>query len=517
MSEEKDLLTRKGILAFILLVLMLVPIYSNVAALSMKTSNVKLISASNLQSVTGEPNSKFGEMITSIGDYNLDGNPDFIIGGRQYNGWQGRAWVYYTGSKGIIDGTSAFNITGEPNRGDNGICFGHSIANVGDVNQDGIDDFVVGGPGSWGTWDVGRMYLFYGNTTSYSLQAGSDANQTFESPIKFDWFGETVSYAKDFNGDGIGDLVVGAPGNPTGGTPDFGSVYIYFGNNHGFSATPDLTLRDNLNNTGFGLSLSTGDVNGDGLTDILVGAPNFSTAEGDIGQVYVFYGKNESNKVLSPDVTIKAPSDADTFGNKVQVVKSVNNDNYDDILIQYHEKNSVMNKVALYLGKTSSNYSNPDLILSTDKNADNFGISMLGLGDINNDGYNDFAIGASGLGDQAQNSPGYVYVYYGNTTISSTPSLAYEGENPGDGFGFSIGKIAIKGAIQMLIGSITYKLNVGRVYLTLNKNITEPIPTSSISFSLTSKTKSTPGFDFLLLNVGLILVVITKKKKRRNY
>ena len=495
---------------------MIVPLSSNISARPEKVTDVKLISASNLQSVTGEKNSKFGETVTSIGDYNLDGYPDFVVGGREYNDWQGRAWIYFTGPTGLNDGYSAFNITGEPNRGGSGLCFGHAITNVGDVNNDGFNDYVVGGPGSWyvgqGSWDVGKMYLFYGNSTNYPTQSGTDANQSFVSPIKFDWFGETVAYAKDFNGDGIGDLVVGAPGNPVGGDPNFGSVYIFFGNNHGFSATPDLTLRDNMNGTGFGLSISTGDLNGDGLTDVLVGAPTYNSNE---GQAYIFYGKNESNNVITPDVTIKAPSDATAFANKVTVVTSINNDKYDDLLIQYNQKNSIMNGVALYLGKSSSSYSKPDFIFSTGKNADNFGISMIGLGDINNDGYNDFAIGASGGGDQAKSAPGYVYVYYGNKTISTTPDLIYEGENPGDGFGFALGKITILGSTQMFITSIAYGTNVGRVYLTLNKNITETLPTSSISFSTTSKTKTSPGFDIVIANMGLLVLLIGNKKRKK--
>ena len=87
-------------------------------AFSIQSSNGKststLISyAKDYQFVNGEQDSIYGEIITSIGDYNHDGYQDFLVGGRIYNGWQGKAWIYFGGPDGIDNTTSAFTILGE--------------------------------------------------------------------------------------------------------------------------------------------------------------------------------------------------------------------------------------------------------------------------------------------------------------------------------------------------------------------------------------------------------------------
>lgn len=486
---------------------------TTIASQSSTQATVPIISASTMQYVTGTPTSKFGENIINIGNYFGNGTQDFLIAGRQYGDWQGKAWIYFTGPTGLTSKNANFTITGEPNQGGSGLCFGHSVANVGDVNGDNITDFVVGGPGSWysgpGSWDVGKVYLFYGNTTAYPSNSIS-ADQIFVSPIKYDWFGETVVAVKDFNGDGIPDLAVGAPGNPTGGSPNFGSVYIFFGNGQGFSPVPNLILRDNNNDTGFGLSLSAGDLNGDGLTDIVVGAQH---ANNNQGAAYIFYGRKQSinvtDKLITPDVTIKVPSDASDFGSKVAVINSINNNNYNDVLVQYTESVGVQNKVAFYLGSQSSTYQQPDAVLASKSDTDQFGFSMLSLGDINHDGYNDFAIGAYGSTDTTQGYQGYVYIYYGGKTIPTSPGLIYKGENPGDGFGYSMGTITIKGTTQLLISSIFYKTDVGRVYLT-STNYT------SAGKLENAPSKSTPGYTFAFWSLAIVLLYFMKKRKLKN-
>ncbi|MHA2336037.1 MAG: integrin alpha [Candidatus Hodarchaeales archaeon] len=128
---------------------------------------IPIISARDLISVTGEVESVYGETVTGIGDYNLDGYEDFIVGGRMWQDWRGKAWIYFGSETGINQTYANFAIWGEENIADSGICFGHTTVKVGDINQDGVDDFAVGGPGSWGGWDVGKVYFFYGNSSKF--------------------------------------------------------------------------------------------------------------------------------------------------------------------------------------------------------------------------------------------------------------------------------------------------------------------------------------------------------------
>lgn len=467
---------------------------------TVNSTGPEIISAKNFQYVNGTANSIYGESVTNIGDYNLDGYQDFIVGGREYNNWQGRVWVYLTGPNGIISPNANFTITGEPDIAQSGICFGHSVANVGDINGDGVTDFVVGGPGSWGGWTVGKEYLFYGNSSTYPSKAGSDANQTFVSPVPYDWLGETVTAVKDFNGDGFPDLAIGAPGSPNCLVqnseckvkgPNYGVVYIYYGNGHGFSSVPNMTLIDNLTFSGFGLSITSGDLNGDGLSDIAVSAPY---TNGNNGTVDIFYGRKGNNETILPSVVINPPDNASlgtygvsttNFGNKVSVVKDVFNTSYSDLLIQYESivNSNVYNVVGMYMGSKQKSYTTPNYILSSGIASDTFGSSIVNIGDTNNNGYNSFAIGAPGSGDN-QTLPGSVYVYNGGPNFNGTPNIVYQGVNSQDQFGYAIGTLTVNHKIQLLISATGFNQYAGRVYLTINRIVVTSSPTNSFTTNL---------------------------------
>lgn len=483
------------------------------------TPTVKVISASTLQYVTGTDNSIFGESVTSIGDYNLDGYQDFLVGGRQFNNWQGRAWVYLMGPEGLTSTNASFTITGEPDIQQSGICFGHSVVNLGDVNGDNVTDFAVGGPGSWGGWKVGKMYLFYGNSSTYPSESGTDANQTFESPIQYDWLGENAVSLKDFNGDGISDLAIGAPGSPgVPNSPDLGAVYIYYGNGHGFSTYPNITLIDNITQSGFGLSIASGDLNGDGLSDIAVSSPYFSN-----GLVSIFYGKNEDNKTLLADVKIYPVNSSylgeygvslSNFGDKVSMVRDINNASISDLLIQYRPKVSpfTYKAVAMYVGSKLNTYTNPDFVLASKVESDDFGSAISDIGDINNDGYNDFAIGASGFG-ASSNLPGSVFVYYGGPEFVAKPNVIYNGENKMDLFGYSINPVTVNNKTELVIGAPGYNQTAssseGRVYLTMEKLVGSIISTDTLTITSSSQTTAIQNnFDGNLIRVATIALVV---------
>jgi hypothetical protein len=488
----------------LLLVLINFQIIINVNFISAEVEVVNLRAESFLH-VDGEENSVYGEIVTGIGDYNLDGYEDFVVGGRMWSDWQGKAWVYFGNENGIKNSNHEFTIIGEPNRQNDGLCFGHTAVAIGDVNQDGVEDFGVGGPGSWGGWDVGRVYVFYGNSTSYPNFSGKNSNLTLTSPIKYDWFGETFQSAGDFNGDSFSDIIVGAPGSFFA-TEDFefGLAYILFGSENGFSFSSNITLQDRSKTSGFALSMGgTGDINNDGYDDVLVGAPWFNQSQ---GRIYAYLGSNEPLNDPVPDLVLTGTSD---FGVFLKIVKDINNDGYDEIAIRNKVPvNDIFeSRVNIYMGRENiSEITEPDLILLSGEDDDDFGHVVNTVGDINNDSFTDFAVGAPG-GTNNVNTPGHVYVYYGGEVPDGNFDEKWTGENNQDRFGFSIGTVDVNGDSRLdVIVSATEHNRIGRVYVHLNEE----------GNSLTSQTSQTANFTLIFPFGSFLFAIIIKLRKRKS-
>ncbi|MDJ0535708.1 MAG: hypothetical protein QNJ70_25005 [Xenococcaceae cyanobacterium MO_207.B15] len=275
-----------------------------------------------------------GFSVSSAGDFNGDGFDDLMIGadfaavGDRSNA--GATYILFGSNENFdpsvdlssLDGNNGFRINGVA-AGDGG---GVSVANVGDVNNDDFDDIVIGASGAdvGDRPNAGQAYVVFGNNGSFdpTLEL-SDLNGTNGFTINGiatgDFLGTSVSGAGDVNLDGIEDIVLGA----RGGNDNPGASYVIFGSNNDFSAV--LELADLTPNQGFTITTDNtdsllgeavsgaGDVNNDGIDDLLVGAPQ-ADPDGttDAGESYVIFG--QSDLVLGDVDKDGAYTQADVYG-----------------------------------------------------------------------------------------------------------------------------------------------------------------------------------------------------------
>jgi hypothetical protein len=180
----------------------------------------------------------------------------------------------------------------------------------------------------------GRVYLFFGGPDIYKSISANNANVTITGSSIGDRFGWNVSGAGDFNKDGFDDIILGAPGYSN----KTGIAYFYFGNNsfqeNMTTSDSDITIVGTAENDEFGTAVSdVGDVNNDGYADVLIGSPGFKN---NTGAAFLLYGSNIKNNTLSSiysDVAFTGSAPGDKFGFSVEGVGKINSDDYDDIII----------------------------------------------------------------------------------------------------------------------------------------------------------------------------------------
>ena len=334
-----------------------------------------------------------------------------------------------------------------------GICtqesanFGEAIANAGDVNADGYADIIIGAPRfSNGEDNDGAVFVYYGSPDGlkkeHSWKAeGQQANA---------FFGTSVASAGDVNKDGYADIIIGSHFYDNGETNE-GRVFVYLGSANGLAKDPVWTAESNQVGANFGKSVaSAGDVNKDGYSDILVGAPNYDNGQNNEGRAFIYLGSN-MGLTSSPAWTGESNQADANYGNSVACAGDINGDNFSDIIIganRYDEGKSNVGKIYVYLGASNGLSMYPDWSYTGNIMDGNLGISVAAAGDINGDGFGEIIIGS--FNPNPQNPAGSAFVFSGSArgmtnqlveiSINNNPqvqvgqSVSTAGDINGDGY-----------------------------------------------------------------------------------
>ncbi len=378
----------------------------------------------------------FGFSVGTAGDVNGDGHSDVIVGARYYSGgesYEGRAYVYSGSATGLVT-TPAW--TAESNQA--GARFGESAGTAGDVNGDGYSDVIVGAPYyDNGQDNEGRAYVYHGSATGL---AGTSA-WTAESDQEDAWLGESVAAAGDVNGDGYCDIIVGAPAYDNGEDNE-GRAYIYNGSPLGLATTHDWTIEGGQEGADLGNSVATaGDVNGDGLSDVIVGARLYDGGQTDEGRAYVFHGAATGLSTTHAWIAESNQTSA-LFSRSVGTAGDVNGDGYSDVIVgapYYDNGQDNEGRAYIYHGSALGLSTMPNRWLEGNQAHAHFGKSVGTAGDVNGDGYSDVIVGAPEH-DNEEMEEGRAYIYHGSATgLSSTANWVAESDRADALFGYSVG------------------------------------------------------------------------------
>ncbi len=357
-----------------------------------------------------QANAHFGYSVSGAGDTNGDGYDDVIIGANLYdmggNLDAGAGFVFYGSSSGIQLGlTNAVYLPQANARA------GSSVSSAGDINADGFDDVVVGAPFYDNAENnAGAAIVSLGSANGIQTGGGIATLTILQATAEL---GNAVSGAGDVNGDGFADIVVGAyhfENNPN--TINEGAAFVYHGSKTGINTVPNALLELQKAGAWLGYSVSdAGDVNGDGFDDVVAGAIYYANGQANEGATAIFLG-SASGVDHDPASVIEFNQANALLGSSVSSA-DLNGDGYSDIIAgaPFYSGNQVSEgAVLVYSGsETGINTAAPTVTMEGNQANCQMGYAASLAGDINGDGYDDLIAGAI-----KYTTGGRVLVYHGN-------------------------------------------------------------------------------------------------------
>jgi len=387
-----------------------------------------------LFTLDGETMSDWFGWSVAVGDLDND-NVDEVVVGAPFNDAggvdAGRVYVYSEGSLDYtIDGTVASG------------AIGYSVAVIGDFDGDGYNDIAVGAyEYTASAAGDGRAFVYSGTDGAYITHFDGDGGSQ-------DRFGWSIASAGDINDDGRCDLIVGATQYFSNGT---GYVKVFSGLDH----STLYSFYGEANGDRFGNGAAAADMNYDGTNDIIIGAPGNDGFSNNAGRVYAYSG-TDGSLIWAMD----GESSQDGFGSSVEHINHYFSRGYDYIAVGAIWSSELASNGGAVYQYHAHEQAAPGTFAG-DNPHDEFGYSVCGAGDVNNDGYDDIIIGAPHYFTYDSQIP-YANVYSG----ADSSLLMHCIGDLDTRFGWSVsgaGDVNNDGFDDVIVG--TYDMNAGAAYL----------------------------------------------------
>ncbi|AFY40222.1 RHS repeat-associated core domain protein [[Leptolyngbya] sp. PCC 7376] len=421
------------------------------------TINLNNLDGTNGFKIEGiEQGSRLGYSVSKAGDVNSDGISDIILGSPGSSDGKGKSYIIFGQENNIfdanfdlstLDGNNGFAFHGG-NAGENA---GWSVSNAGDINNDGIDDVIIGAPidipANIVGAGIGEAYVLFGNSVTADVYSEFFIESlapifgfTVNGSQEIDTLGISVSGLGDVNDDGIDDIAIAIPfATGVSGVVER-RVLVIFGSTDGFPNSFTEASLDGSN--GFvlignqdGLGLpgaidvsGAGDINGDGIDDILIGS-GFANSNGlgGAGSSYVVFGRTEgfeSSFSLSTlnginGFTVDGLSQSSRTGMVVSEAGDINGDGINDLIIGaagIDETYVVFGRIGNYEANfelSSLDGSNGFVIEGVARTGNSNLPFVSSAGDFDGDGFDDIIISAPGVDVDDASSAGAAYLVWG--------------------------------------------------------------------------------------------------------
>jgi FG-GAP repeat len=395
------------------------------------------------------------------GDVNGDGKADpiFIAGGWRGGDSTGRAYLFYGGAVASGSASTAAATISNDNPGDRMLA-----EYTMDLNNDGFADIGLLANLATGR---GRHSIFYGGAGAAPISgahSATDASLILTGTADGDHL--SAHGFDDVNGDGATDIVLSAFGCDSLA----GCIYAFFGPTFasGDASTADVTLTgENAGDQLFSFVL--GDINGNGIADIVASAPD---ADGGAGRIYIFFGGSAlaSKGAAQADVIITgvAADDHLTAG----AIADVNGDGANDLIASSPSHGTTHGKVYIFSGPdlVTTTADHADVVFTSEGADDRFAAEVF-AGDVNGDDIDDIVVSATSFGGNT----GRIYAFFGSESLSSkgagSADVLLTGENASDQLvPAALGDVSGDGIKDIIASSMTYPAtdpvspNKGRIY-----------------------------------------------------